>query len=94
MLLGEPPSHFVPCWRTVVRRGLGAVAGALQYSEILAPRAHGITVLVGHHPGDLVQVSQVVGRPGNPGSRWRLHRYLSRIPFDTSHKLGMSTVGR
>ena len=34
-----------------------AVAGALHDAEVYAPWADGFAVLVGHNPGDLVQVS-------------------------------------
>ena len=34
-----------------------AVTGALQDAEVCAPWADGFTVLVGHNPGDLVQMS-------------------------------------
>ena len=43
---------------------LRAVAGAVQDAEILAPGAGGFAVLMGHDPGNLVQVGQVVDRPG------------------------------
>ena len=43
---------------------LRAVAGALEHSKVDAPRTHGLAVLVGHDPGDLVQMSQVMSRPG------------------------------
>jgi len=33
-----------------------AVAGALQHAEVCAPGADGLPILVGHDPGDLVQV--------------------------------------
>jgi hypothetical protein len=33
------------------------MAGALEYAEISAPWPHGLPVLVGHDPRDLVQVS-------------------------------------
>lgn len=34
-----------------------AVAGALEHAEVNAPRTHGLAVLMGHDPGDLVQMS-------------------------------------
>src|SRR5258707_771179 len=41
-----------------------AVAPALHHSEEGAPRTHRLPVLVGHDPGDLVQMSQVMSCPG------------------------------
>ena len=35
----------------------GAVASALHHAEVYAPWTDGFAVLVGHNPGDLVQVS-------------------------------------
>ena len=40
-----------------------AVAGALQHPKIGAPRTHGVPILVGHNPRDLVQMRQVVNGP-------------------------------
>src|SRR5712664_4124648 len=34
-----------------------AVAGALQHAKVGAPRPYGLPVLVGHDPGDLVEMS-------------------------------------
>jgi len=34
-----------------------AVAGALQHPKVCAPRTDGFPVLVGHNPGDLVEMS-------------------------------------
>jgi hypothetical protein len=42
----------------------GAVAGALQDAEVGAPWTYGFAVLVGHDPGDLMQMRQIVGGPG------------------------------
>ena len=42
----------------------GAVAAALKDAEEFVPRADGFAVLVGQDAGDLVEVSQVVDRPG------------------------------
>jgi hypothetical protein len=42
---------------------LGAVAGTLQHTEVGAPGTDGFEVLVGHNPGDLVEMSQVMSRP-------------------------------
>ncbi len=42
---------------------LCAVAGALQHAEICAPRADQVAILIGHQPGNLVQVSEIVNRP-------------------------------
>jgi hypothetical protein len=40
------------------------VAGAPENAEELDPRTYGFAVLVGHDPGDLVQVGKVVSGPG------------------------------
>ena len=40
------------------------MTGALEHAEVGALRAHCVTVLVGHYPGDLVEMSQVVDGPG------------------------------
>jgi hypothetical protein len=41
-----------------------AVAGAFEYAEVGAPRAHGVAVLVSHDSRDLVEMGQVVDGPG------------------------------
>lgn len=35
-----------------------------QHRQVLDPRAHGLAVLLGHHPADLGEVAEVVGHPG------------------------------
>jgi len=40
------------------------MAAAMEDSEVGAPGADSITVLVGHNPGDLVEMSQVMNDPG------------------------------
>ena len=40
------------------------VTGALQDAEVCAPWADGFAVLMGHNPGDLVQMSQIMSWPG------------------------------
>jgi len=42
---------------------------ALQDTQINAPWADRLAVLVGHHAGELMQVSQIVDRPG--GQKFR-----------------------
>jgi hypothetical protein len=44
-------------FRPVLTHPLSAVAGALEYAEVLAPGTYGLAVLVGHDSGDLVQMS-------------------------------------
>lgn len=45
--------------------GSGAVTGALQDTEVDAPGTDGFAVLVGHEAGELMEVGQVVDRPGS-----------------------------
>src|SRR5215467_11673239 len=42
---------------------LRAMSLALKHAHIGAPRTNFLTVLVRHHPGELMDVCQVVGRP-------------------------------
>jgi len=42
----------------------GAVARTVEYAKVGAPGADGLAVLVGHDSRDLMEVGQVVGRPG------------------------------
>lgn len=49
------------------------MAGALEDAEVDAPRAHGIAVLVGHDPGELMQMREVVADPSGEKLRER-HR--------------------
>ena len=37
--------------------------GTLHHAKILGPRTHGLAILMGHDPGDLVQMSQVMSSP-------------------------------
>ena len=49
-------------WQRMVLSG--AVAVTLHDTQIRAPRANGFAVLVGHDPGELVDMGEVVGSPG------------------------------
>jgi len=40
------------------------MAGALHYAQVSDPRAHSLPVLIGHDPGDLMQMCEIVGGPG------------------------------
>jgi hypothetical protein len=40
------------------------MTSTLQHAKIAAPRADCVTILVGHHAGQLVQMSEVVNGPG------------------------------
>lgn len=42
----------------------GAMAIAAQHSEISAEWTHGLAILMGHHPRNLMQMGQVVSGPG------------------------------
>ena len=49
-------SKCEPCLRS-------AMTGTLQHAQILSPRADHISILVGHHAGQLMQMGKVVDRP-------------------------------
>ena len=40
-----------------------AVARAMEDAEVFAPGTHGVAVLVGHQPGELMKMRQVVDDP-------------------------------
>lgn len=64
LVIGLCGLRKTPIGRLAFPRLPGAVAGALQNAEVCAIWADHLAVLVGHDARDLVQMSQVVGRPG------------------------------
>ena len=40
------------------------LAATFEHPKVLAPRTHGLPVLMGRNAGNLVEMSQVVRRPG------------------------------
>jgi hypothetical protein len=57
----EKPIRYGASLKSLLR---GAVAGALEHAEVGAPWANGFAILMGHDPGELVQMSQVMSGPG------------------------------
>src|SRR2546423_961697 len=51
--------------------GSRAVAGALHHAEVGGPRADGLAILVRHHARELVQMREVMRRPGGEKLRER-----------------------
>ena len=49
------------------------MAGALEHTQESAPRTYVLPVLVGHHPRNLVQMSQVVSGPSSQQLRQSNH---------------------
>ncbi len=49
---------------TTNRRLRSAMTRTLQHAQIGAPRTDGVTILVGHHARELMQMGEVVNCPG------------------------------
>jgi hypothetical protein len=60
-----PARRRAPVDATGERRASFAVTIAVHDSQIGDPWADGVTVLVRHHAGNLVQMSQIVSGPGS-----------------------------
>ena len=59
---------------------------AMQHPKVTAPRPHGLPILVRHNPRDLVQVSQIMSRPGRQQFR-QSHHPKRRMPSHATRGL-------
>ena len=63
MLLETALARFSTPATARVFASRGAVAGAVHDAEEGSPRADRIAILIGHHAGELMKVSQIVRSP-------------------------------